>query len=309
MRPPRLLLLGLGLQHRPTLGDLPCELVVWPRPIGQLLVVQMQDAGHRAVQQPPVVADDQHGVGVFGQIAFQPQRAFKVEVVGRLVQQQVVRLRKQHPRQRHPHPPAARKIRTGPLLRLFVKPQPLQDGRGAALGGPRVDVGQAGLNFRDPVRVGRNFGLRQQGGAFGVRFQHRVDQRGRRRRHLLRHAADPGARGDRDVAPLQRQLLADQPEQRGLARAVAPDKANLVAGGNGGRRPFEQGAAFDGIGDVFDFQHGAGVPYGGQKVNRIGVRRDCTTSCAKPYVTHTRRRPDAYPAFTPLRLHNPVVAC
>jgi hypothetical protein len=68
----------------------------------------MQDRAHRAVQKPAVVADDQHGVRVAREVAFQPQRAFEVEIVRRLVEQQQVGLREQHARQRHAHPPAAR---------------------------------------------------------------------------------------------------------------------------------------------------------------------------------------------------------
>jgi hypothetical protein len=52
---------------------------------------------HRAVQQAAVMADDQHRVGVAREVAFQPQRAFEVEVVRRLVQKQQVGLREEHP--------------------------------------------------------------------------------------------------------------------------------------------------------------------------------------------------------------------
>ena len=85
----------------------------------------------------------------------------------------------------------------------------------------------------------------------------------------MRHAANSGSAGHRDFAVLQRQLTPDQAEQRGFARAIAPDKPDFVAGGNGGRGPFEQGAAFDGIGDVFNFQHVRAMPYGRGRVNRL----------------------------------------
>ena len=44
------------------------------------------------VEEVTVVADNQHGVFEVRQIVFKPHDGFKVEVVGRLVQQQVIRL-------------------------------------------------------------------------------------------------------------------------------------------------------------------------------------------------------------------------
>ena len=61
----------------------------------ELAILEMQDRAHGAVQKPAVVADDDDRVGVFRQIAFQPQRPFEVEVIGRLVEQQQVGLLEQ----------------------------------------------------------------------------------------------------------------------------------------------------------------------------------------------------------------------
>ena len=102
-----LLLFRLGLQDGAALGHLAGELVIAALPIGQLTVVQMQNSLHGAVQKATIMADDQHGMGIFRQIAFQPQSTFEIEIVGRFVQQKVIGLGKQHPRQSHPHPPAA----------------------------------------------------------------------------------------------------------------------------------------------------------------------------------------------------------
>ena len=66
----------------------------------------------------------------------------------------------------------------------------------------------------------------------------------------MRDAADAGAGGQFDGAPIERQFTPDQPEQRGFARTIAPDDAHLVARGNGGAGTLEQGATRDGIGDV-----------------------------------------------------------
>jgi len=124
------------------------------------------------------------------------------------------------------------------------------------------------LHLGNPVRVRRRFSLGHQGRAFGIGLQDRVQQRGGRRRHFLRHPPDPRPAGQGDFAALQRQLAPDQAEQRGLSGAVAPDKPHLVAIGNRRRCPFEQGAAFDGKGDVGDAQHGRSLPEGRGRVNR-----------------------------------------
>ncbi|MNT67724.1 hypothetical protein D3C72_2058900 [compost metagenome] len=69
----------------------------------------MHDGIDGIVQQIAVVADDDDGMRITPDIVFQPERAFKVEIVGRLVEQQQVRLGKEHAGQRHPHSPAARR--------------------------------------------------------------------------------------------------------------------------------------------------------------------------------------------------------
>ena len=84
----RVLLLGLGRLHRAQGGAVPGELVVGPRPERELAVLQVQDRPNGAVQKAAVVADDDHRMGIFREIALQPERAFEVEVVRRLVEQQ-----------------------------------------------------------------------------------------------------------------------------------------------------------------------------------------------------------------------------
>ena len=80
------------------------------------------------------MADHQHGVRIARQIAFQPKRALKIKIVGRFVQKQQIVLGEQVPRQRHPHPPAARKGRTGHAAFLIGKAKPLEDTCRAPLG-------------------------------------------------------------------------------------------------------------------------------------------------------------------------------
>ncbi len=48
-----------------------------------------------------------------------------------------------------------------------------------------------------------------------------------------------------------------QTQQRRLAGAVASDEADLVAGRDRGRCPFEDRSALDPVGEIIDMQHGA----------------------------------------------------
>jgi hypothetical protein len=167
---------------------------------------------------------------------------------------------------------AAREVGAGAQLRLCVEPEALQDRAGAAFGGPGIDVGQPVLDIGDAVRIMRRFRLGQKRGALGVGLKHGIKERSRRRRHFLRHAPDARPRRQAYLAALKRQFAPDQPEERRLAGAVTADKTDLVAGGNGGRGPFEQGAAFDGIGDIGNAQHARGMPDAAPAVNRRSCR-------------------------------------
>ena len=138
------------------------ELVIGPGPEVSLRFSRCRIAPHRAVQKAAVVADDEHRMRILREIAFQPERAFEIEIVGRLVEQQQVGLGEQH---RRPAPPASASRRRNPnraALRLGIEAEPLEDGRGPALGRPGVDIGQPVLDLGDAVRVGRGLGLGHQ---------------------------------------------------------------------------------------------------------------------------------------------------
>ncbi len=164
MRAPRPGLACLGRLHRQARAAV-CRRTGRSRrcKVGQLAIVEMQDPLHGAVQQATVMADDDDGMGIVVQIAFQPQRPFEVEIVGRLVQQQHSRAPRTAPRQRHPHPPAAREGRTGLQHFLRREAQALEDRRGPGLGRPGVDIGQPGLDLGDAGRIMGGLGLKPSG--------------------------------------------------------------------------------------------------------------------------------------------------
>ena len=68
--------------------------------------------------------DDQDRAGVALQIFLEPEQRFEVEVIGRLVQQQQVRLLRQQPGQVRAHDPAAAHLARGPVEILSRKLRP-----------------------------------------------------------------------------------------------------------------------------------------------------------------------------------------
>ena len=272
------LLLQLAL-----LGKLALELVVAAAPEGQLLLVEMHDRVDRAVEQVAVVRDQQHGMRIFRDIVLQPQRAFEVEIVGRLVEQQQVRLRKQHGGQRHAHAPAAGEGRGRPLLRLVVEAEAGKDGRRARLGRMRVDVGEPHVDLGDAVRVGGGLFLGQQRRALDVGLEHDLDQRLLGARRFLRHLADARVLRQADRAGLGLKVAGDGAEQRRLAGAVAADEPGLRARRQGQRGMVEEQASGDAERKVVDDQHGRAfaLPDGSQTA-RAPARSDVAHAKALP---------------------------
>ncbi|MDT4823587.1 hypothetical protein FQZ97_568170 [compost metagenome] len=83
-------------------------LVVVAREQAQLAVVQVGHVGADAVQEVAVVGNDDHGGVTRREHAFQPADGVDVQVVGRFVQQQHVRIGEQRLGQQHPQLPARR---------------------------------------------------------------------------------------------------------------------------------------------------------------------------------------------------------
>ena len=88
-----------------------------------------------------------------------------------------------------------------------------------------------------------------------VGSQHEFDQAVRAARRLLRDPADARCAGQADAAVVRVQLAGDQAQQRGLARTVAADEADLVPGRNTDRGLVENRAPLDAVGEFVDVQH------------------------------------------------------
>ena len=169
----------------------------------QLAAIEVQDLVDRGVEQVAVMADDDHGARIVRQMILEPQRAFEIEIVGGLVQQQQIGRGEQRRGERDPHAPAAGKFRTRTRLVGGRKSEAAQDRGRARRRRVGVDVDEPGLDLGDPVRIVRGLGLAQQRVALEIGLQHDFDQAFRAVGRFLRKAADPPARRDRDRAGLR----------------------------------------------------------------------------------------------------------
>ena len=199
-----------------------------------------------AVHELAVVRGHEQRAGQRLQERFEPDDRLDVEVVGRLVHQQDVGLAEQHARHRDAHLPAARQRADVAVDPLVVEAEAVQDlarlrlERVAAevlvfllhLAEAREDC--VHLVRRAPDRPSPAAAPRARdaaspsAAAAGDRFvEHRAA------RHLLdvlAEVADGQLLRHRDVAFVRLLLADDHPEERGLARAVRPDQADLFAG-------------------------------------------------------------------------------
>ena len=93
--------------------------------------------------------------GYFFKPRFEPQRAFQVEIVGRLVEQQQVGLGEQGGGERHPHAPAAGEFRHRAREIGVEKPRPAEDFGRARRRAVGVDLDQPGVDLAHLLRARR----------------------------------------------------------------------------------------------------------------------------------------------------------
>jgi hypothetical protein len=73
---------------------------------------------------------------------------------------------------------------------------------------------------------------------------------------VLRHLRQAPVGGDGELAPVLVQRAAEQGHQGGLAGAVAPDQADLLARMDGGAGALQQDLGAAAQGDVVELDHG-----------------------------------------------------
>ena len=121
------LLFSVLLFDRELLAALPLEARIIAAPERQLAMIEMENVIGDGIEEIAVMADDEDHRRIAPQVVDEPERAFEIEIIGRLVEQQKIRRRKQNGGERDAHPPAAGKLRQGPLLRLRIEAEARRD--------------------------------------------------------------------------------------------------------------------------------------------------------------------------------------
>ena len=223
-----------------------------------------------AVHELAVVRGHQQRAFIAFQELLQPDQAFEVEMVARLVQQHGVGPHQQNARQRHAHLPAAGQRADIAVHHFLAEAQARQHFARPPLQRIAVELLEAVLHLavaRDDVvhvvgarRIGhRGFELLHLGGDRADRTGavHHLGHRAAAR-HLadvLAEIADGDAAIDRDLALVGLFLAGDHPEQRRLAGAVGADKADLLALLKRRGRLDEEDLMADLLADVVETNH------------------------------------------------------
>ena len=236
----------------------------------QRAAVDLDDLVDDAVDELAIVRGHQQRALVALQELLQPDQAFEIEMVARLVQQHHVGPHQQNARQRHAHLPAAGERADVAVHHLLAEAEARQRLARAAVERIAVEFLEAVLHLaiaRDDVvhlvglvRIGHGgLELLQLG-------RHDADRpgavhhlgHGAAARHLadvLAEIADGDAAIERHLALVGQFLARDHPEQRGLAGPVRADEADLLAllEGRGGFD--EEDLVADLLADVIETDH------------------------------------------------------
>ena len=211
---------------------MPEKALVVPLPMQQVTAVQLGDAGSHALQEAPVVGDQDQGPLESLQLLLQPFDGRQIEMVGRLVQQQQIRVDHQRPCQCHTAAPAAGQFRQASIRRQL---QLADGGLHPVLQLPAVCCLQCHLHPFQCFQIGVAAGLHQ-----AVVFAEQVAQIGKagsnrvvhreicRQRQLLLEPRNPGAGPEPALAAVRGELPRQDFQQRGLAGAVATQQAEFV---------------------------------------------------------------------------------
>ncbi len=281
-------LLPLELRLLVLLGQRPLLLVegIVAGKFGQAAAVDLDHLVDDAVHEFAVVRGHHQRAVIAGKELLQPDQAFEVEMVARLVQQHHVGAHQQDAAQCHAHLPAAGEFADIGVHHLLAEAQAVQHLAGAAVqrvAAQRLEprlclavVFDDGVQPVGLVRVGhRGFQRRQLG-------RHRADRAGalhhrgdravaRHLANVLAEQADADAALDQDLTLVGLLLPGDQAEQRGLAGTVGTNEAGLLALLQGGRGLDEDQTLAVLLADCVQADHGSSGGRGG----RQGV-------CARP---------------------------
>ena len=205
------------------------------------------------------MADHDHGAWIALEPGFQPDQRVEVQVVGRLVEQQQVGRAHQRARQLQSHAPAAGET-VDRLAKLRGTEAKAQDQRlGARHGIVFTGVGQ-GRCRRAPCACRRRWPQRRL--LRPARPAVTVSPPSTKSvatllglRHVLRDLAHPPCAGIENSPPSSCSVPLRRPKKDRLAGAIAADKANLFAGGEGDGRAVEYDIDATAQRDITDGNH------------------------------------------------------
>ena len=231
-----LLLVGfLHLADQKLAGLVP-EIIVSGEQL-DLAVVDVSDLGADLIQEIPVVGHHDHGVVKVDKELLQPGDGVQVQVVGGLVQKQDVRIAKEGLSQQHLYLLRAFQVLHHLVVKLRPDAKAVEKRSGVGLRLPAVHGGEFRLQLAclDPVLIGEILlgvegllllhDLIESGIAHHYRIQHRVSVI---LEMILLEEGKPFPRRDGNLALGGLQLAGKDLEERGLSRAVGPDKAVAV---------------------------------------------------------------------------------
>ena len=120
---------------------------------GDLAEVDVDGLRGNSIEEVTVVADDENALLKRTQVFFQPLNGVEVEVVGRLVEQQVVGVSEERLGQHYAYLFIITDVGHLRVVRVFLDAQVLQQLCGLALGFPAIHFGKGHLEFGGAVAV------------------------------------------------------------------------------------------------------------------------------------------------------------
>ncbi|PTC33665.1 large tegument protein [Pseudomonas paraeruginosa] len=237
-----LLLVGL-LLLRQALGTGPLEGGIAAPIKSQLAVLEVHHVVHHRIEEVAVVGDQHEGARIALEPVLQPEDRVEVEVVGRLVEQQQVGRAHQRLRQVQAHPPATGEVADAALHLLAAEAQAGEQLSRPRIGGIAVGVVQLGVQACLGGAVVRRFCGGQGRLDFAqaeVTVEHIVHGQALEGIDLLAHVRDAPVGRQLAIAGVLAELATQQGEQAGLASAIGPDQAGLLAGMQGQFGSFQE---------------------------------------------------------------------
>ena len=237
---------------------------------GERAAIDLDDLGDDAVHELAVVRGHQQAALVALEEVLEPDEAFEIEVVARLVEQQRVGAHEENLGERDAHLPAAGQCADIAVHHRLAEAEAVEDFAGAGIEAVAVELLELALHLAvagdDLVHLVGAVGVGHGGFELGELAHQRTGGTGAFHdfgdgaaalhvADVLAEVADGDAAIDGDLALVGLLLAGDQAEQRGLAGAVGTDEADLLAALQSRRRLDEDDLLAVLFADAFETDH------------------------------------------------------